>query len=422
MAKVLILPLGVGLAHVGRSIVYARELMERKIDVVFGIGSEGAKMMKKEGLPHYSLPEFGRSAYDEKLKKSNPSVYTRKIVERFVAAELKLYEKVKPDVIVFDMRMTARISSQIAKIPVISVNNVDACGYYDYSKIKFPANTALVRYLPKKILSLIFQEYGQKVLDRIGPHLLQAILLREMIKLSPGLIRLGYKLTTNPYQLFIGDLTLLADIPEYRSVKELPPNMKLVGPIFWDGIKKLPAWHTRIKNSKNVIYVTASGTGDREVFLRTLEYLKDTNFTVIATTGNTLKPNEVNIQYPGLFVTDYLPGSFALSKAKLAIFPGGNATAYQALSRGVPQICTPLFFDQEDNANQLERLRTGIIVNPYVNFNRETLLTAVGKIMVDRTYKDNALKYQKVLANYHGAKTAAEEIIKFIGKIKSRNL
>lgn len=418
MAKILILPVGVGLAHVGRSIMVAKELTKRGVEVVFGIGSEGIEIVKKEKLPYFPLPEFDRSAYDKKVKNNNPFIYSKKLIEKFILSELNLYKDLKPDIVVFDTRVTAKVSAQIAKIPSVSLQNADATAYYDFSKIKVPVFTLLTKYLPKRISSLLNKDYSNKLLQHIGPRVLPSIMVLEMLKFSPTLLRFGYRFNKDPYQLLSGDLTLLLDIPEYRPIKPLPENIKIVGPVFWQGSTKLPSWSDKIKNKKDIIYVTAGGTGDKEIFIKTLTYLQDTNFTVIATVGNTLKISEVKLSSKKLFITDFLPGDWIMRRAKLIIFPGGNCTAYQALSYGVPQICIPLHIDQEDNGNQLERLGTGIIVNPYINFNREKLLTAVRKIMVDKTYKANALKLQKVLSSYHGAETAAEEIIKFMGKIK----
>ena len=205
-------------------------------------------------------------------------------------------------------------------------------------------------------------------------------------------------------------MTLLTDIPTFRPVKELPANVKIIGPIFWDGGSKLPDWADKINNNTDLIYVSAGGTGDKKLFRKILQYLKKTDLTIVATTGNTLKPEEVNVSYKNLFISDYLPGEFILKKAKLIIFPGGNATCYQSLSFGVPQILTPLHLDQEDNANQLERLGTGIMINPYTDLNEDNLIAAIDRIMTNRRYKQNSVKLSNVLKTYNGAKLASDII------------
>lgn len=413
MARILFLPIGLGLAHMGRSIVIAKEVEKLGEEIFFGAGGDASSIFTIEKIPYYPLPEFKHADYEQKIKHNNPFVYTRKLAEKFILSELKLYDKLKPDLVVYDLRITAKISAQIAHIPSVAINNTDATPYYDFSKIKIPIDTIVTKYLPCWLHSLFKKRYSQKFLQYLAPNLLIAVMMFETLRLSPVLLKFKYNFSRNPYQFLLGDLTLLLDIPEYRPVKKLPDTVKLVGPVFWNGTAKKPPWHKEIEDGKNIIYVTASGTGDKEIFMKTLAYLNNTNYIVVATTGNTLSPDEVKISYPGLFATDFLPGDWVMPKAKLMIFPGGNSTAYQALSYGIPQICTPFHFNQEDNANQLERLETGIIVNPYSNFNKDVLLNAIEKVIRDKKYQINAQKLKKILASYNGAKKAAEEIVKF---------
>jgi len=420
MAKVLLLPVGLGLAHTGRLIMIARELHKKGVEVVFGAGADAPEVLQKENLPFFTLPEFDRAIYERKIKKNNFFVYTGKLIKQFVQSELKLLQQIKPDAVVYDLRLTAKISAKIAEIPTVSVANADSTPFYDFSKVKISLHTTPLHYLPQRILTPFYREYGQKLLRRLAPHLIQAIFITEFIRLSPTLLKLGYIPSRDPYQLFLGDLTLICDIPQFRPMKPVPSNVKIVGPIFWDGMKKLPSWHKKIDGKKDIIYVTASGTGDKTIFLRILKYLQKTNFSVVATTGNTLSPEEVKISYPNLYITDYLPGHWIMSKAKLVIFPGGNATAYQALTYGIPAICTPFHLDQEDNTNQLERIGTGILVDPKRNFTRKTLLSSIQRITEEKRFKENAKKISRQIRKYNGARQAAEAIYDKI--LKSRKI
>ncbi|OGG03816.1 hypothetical protein A2W14_04710 [Candidatus Gottesmanbacteria bacterium RBG_16_37_8] len=411
------MPAGIGLAHVGRLVSIAKELKNNNVEIVFGSGSDATALIKREGFTSHPIYEFSREIYDKKIKKNNFFVYNRHNFLMFVKDELALYRKVRPDLIVYDTKPTVRVSSQIAGIPVVSITNVDATSYYDYEKIAFPLQTTLGRYLPKKMMSVLRREYGKKFLKIVGKRAIPLMIMAAMMRIIPALIQLGYKPNKDPFQLFLGDLTLIADVPEFRPIRKLPPKVKIIGPVFWDGPNRLPKWHKELDKKENIIYVTASGTGDKEVFLKILKFLKASPYTIVATTGNTLKPGEVDIKYENLLLTDYLPGDYILKRAKLIIFPGGNASCYQALSYGVPQICTPLHIDQEDNANQLERLGTGLILNPYKGFKKELFLRCIKKILMKTSYKENSLKLQKILSNYNGVKKAAGEIKDMIDRI-----
>ncbi|OGG31564.1 hypothetical protein A3I51_02550 [Candidatus Gottesmanbacteria bacterium RIFCSPLOWO2_02_FULL_38_8] len=414
MKKVLFMPNGIGLAHVGRLVSIAKELKRYKVEIMFGGGSEAIVLIRREGFRFHKISEFSREIYDEKIKNNNWFIYNRHNFLQFLKDELALYRKVKPDLIVYDTKPTVRVSSKISGIPAVSITNVDATGYYDYEKIAFPLETTFGRYLPKKMMSVLRREYGQRFLKIVGKRAIPLMIMTAMIRIIPAMIQLGYKPNKDPFQLFLGDLTLIADIPEFRPIKKLPNEVKIIGPVFWDGPTRLPKWHKKIDNNEDIIYVTASGTGDKETFLRILKFLKGSPYTIAATTGNTLKPGEVDIKYENLLVTEYLPGDYILKRAKLIIFPGGNATCYQALSYGVPQICTPFHVDQEDNANQLERLGTGIIINPYKGFTSDKLLRKIIKIMKDDSFRKKAKKIREIISRYNGARQGASEINKIL--------
>lgn len=61
---------------------------------------------------------------------------------------------------------------------------------------------------------------------------------------------------------------------------------------------------------------------------------------------------------------DYLPFSTVLPRAAAIVHHGGIGTAAQAMAAGVPQLVTPMAFDQPDNAARLERLGIGAFLRP----------------------------------------------------------
>ena len=102
-----------------------------------------------------------------------------------------------------------------------------------------------------------------------------------------------------------------------------------------------------------------------------------------------------------------------MRQAQAVIFPGGNSTCYQAISAHCPQIGVPVNIDQEDNLNQLVRLGTAIVLDPF-KIDRKRLLGAVEKIIDEEKYRQKTRKLAKVLARYNGKKKAADLIEKFL--------
>jgi rhamnosyltransferase subunit B len=65
-----------------------------------------------------------------------------------------------------------------------------------------------------------------------------------------------------------------------------------------------------------------------------------------------------------LLVTGYLPYSKVFGRCKTIVHHGGIGTTAQALRCGRPQLITPYFVDQPDNAARVERLGVARVVNP----------------------------------------------------------
>ena len=417
--KVLFIPFGVGLAHIGRLISIAKELRNNGVEIIFGVGGDAPKLLKKEKINFMLLPELDKRTCEKTFKQNNWSVFTRRSIEKFVKAEIELIKTLKPDLIVFDNRPTIKIAAKILKVPVISVTNVDTTRYYDFSKVKIPHRTYLGKFLPPSVVSFFDKEEAQKILKKIGPKLVQAYFLKELFKFNLVLASYKQRPMWSPYDLYTGDLTLLSDLPEFRPVKHLPKSMKLVGPIFWNGTNNLPKWSKEIEQKKDIVYVTASGTGNAKLFLKTLSFFEGTSFTVVATTGNTLQPGKVKVKYSNLYLTDFLPGQWIMSRAKVVVFPGGNSTAYQALTYGVPQIGTPLHLDQEDNVNQLVRLGTAIYISPKT-IDRENFLNALGRIVVDPQFQKNCDKFKTIMSKYQASISSVKEIMSFLEKNETK--
>lgn len=417
--KMLFLPTGLGLAHTGRCAVLAKELKKRGFQVFFGVGEHAKIVLEKEDLPFKILPEFSFEVYEKKLRRLNPVIFTKKMVEDFVLAELSLFEKEKPDLVLADTRPTAFVSTRVAQIPLVSLVNTEVTPFYDFKKAKLSFPLYWSRFLPKRLVTILEKKEGENFLKKIASPLLKLLSADQLFKFNLVLLKFKKKPVTNFFEFFLGDLTLLLDPLFLKPVKPLPENVKVVGPLFWHGVKKLPTLVEMVERGKKekrvTIYLTAGGTGDKEIFEKCLKILSQTSYQIIATIGNTAKLCQIKVpKREGIFLTDFLSGEWAMKKADLVIFPGGNSTCYQALFAGCPQIGIPVNIDQEDNLNQLARLGTTVVIDPYKELSSKTLLKSVKKILENKKYEENTKRLQKILLRYNGKKNAADLIEKFL--------
>ena len=83
------------------------------------------------------------------------------------------------------------------------------------------------------------------------------------------------------------------------------------------------------------------------------------------------------------------------------------------MSKGVPIIGIPTMHDQEFNMQRIEDMGIGIELSE-LKFKPSHLVNAVETILTEKSYKENALKYELILAEYDGPRMAAQLIESFL--------
>ena len=134
--KILLLPVGVGLAHVGRCIVLAKELCKRGHEVLIACGKESEGIVRNEKLPYKKIYDFSRDDASQ-INRLNPFFITTERFKALVEVELSLFGAEKPDLVIADLRATAKISTAVYGVPYIFITNTDTTRFYDFSKAQF---------------------------------------------------------------------------------------------------------------------------------------------------------------------------------------------------------------------------------------------------------------------------------------------
>ena len=110
------------LAHVGRMIALATSLDAARYDVTLACGERYAALVRKAGLRHVSIWSMSPSYFAEQLANGR-AVHTRALLTRYVADDLALLSRERPDLVVGDFRVSLGISAEVAKVPYAAVVN-----------------------------------------------------------------------------------------------------------------------------------------------------------------------------------------------------------------------------------------------------------------------------------------------------------
>lgn len=409
MKKILILPLGGFLAHTTRAIEIGKHLRNSGYDVVYAGPKKYVDLAKNYGFEKHDLIDFNPEYILACVKETTLYFHSIKTLYDFLNWEFEIYDKIKPSAIISDSRFSVKISTKIKNIPLISVTNSQWTKYSGIKR-KLPNNHKIVLSLRK----FISKDMTEKILDFLMPYLTR---LYSAVCLRPynyHLRRFGIRRLENIEEIWEGDLTLIADIPEFAPIIDKPENFHLIGPIFWKDNKdnEVPNWLNNLNREKPIIYLTMGSSGEKSVFKKIINVLSNTEYQVVISTGEIVKKEEIN-QFKNIFVEDYLAGNKIIEIADCVIFHGGSGTLYQALSEGTPLIGIANHFEQEWNINRLVELGLGLKLDKE-SFTEGDLLDAINKILKEKKFKESAEKIKAVINNSNSVENATRVIYEFL--------
>ncbi|MBW4599439.1 MAG: hypothetical protein KME29_07450 [Calothrix sp. FI2-JRJ7] len=390
----LLLPSAIGRSHFNRLVLIAQELQERGAEIAFAF-RENNQILKHHNFEFFLVSDAVVTNFSSNVF----AAYTPSLIEQCVKDELKVIEAFKPDAIIGDFRLTAAISSKVAKIPYISVVNGYMTDYFDPVDVMIPKDT---RPFDHKVASIT-----SKAIQRVQKRTLAAP-FREVAQ------KYGLKKLVSLYDFLTGDLTLIADLPEYCPLENLPRNFRYIGPLIWEGLNdKVPDYLINLDSSKQLIYATTGNTG-KEKFIKLVvdAFKNDPDYEVVLTTGAFIHPDSVP-KISNIHVSSFIPGSEIIKHSQAIIHCGGNGTTYQALSQGVPAVVIPFNNDQTINAWLIKRHKLGIPLS-LSELTANQVKLAVKKVVEDNDMQNYLQHFKNLLENSNAPKTAANEIMSFL--------
>lgn len=271
-------------------------------------------------------------------------LYDSATLTRYVEEDLALLERIKPDLVVGDFRLSLAVSAPLARVPYAAVVNA----YWSpYADIRYP-----VPDLP--MTRLLGVGLAQRLFDLARP-LAFALHARPLnrVRRRYGLPALEQDLRT-VYSW--GDYTLYADLPEMVPSRPLPPRHRYLGPVLWSTDTPLPGWWGQWPQDRPVVLVTLGSSGQADLLPGLLRELARLPVTLLAATAGRVTLGDLP---DNVLAADYLPLETATGAARLVICNGGSLTTYQALAQGVPALGLCSNMDQLLNMGAISRLGAG---------------------------------------------------------------
>jgi len=182
--------------------------------------------------------------------------------------------------------------------------------------------------------------------------------------------------------LWEGDHTLYSDLLDFIDLPASvnAPKENFVGPLLGQLEMDLePEIEAHLTRSDRSIYFAMGSSGNKELFLRVLKALSQTNFLVVAAYTTILDKSEVPRVSPNIILRKLVPAERVSRLAGLSIIHGGQGTVYTAAYSGRPAIGIPMQFEQQYNLDCLVHHGCGIRLSKSL-FREKDLLAAIDQI------------------------------------------
>ena len=333
--KILFFAEAVSFAHIGRPLVLARWAHENGIKVHFATSTDGIRKTNADsfGFATHSIYTIDGNLFYDRANHGK-FFYQKSEMKKYIEQEIELINKVQPDLIVSDFRITSAISAEITGKPLLNLSN----SYWspNYS-CKFPAPEAgIFGLLPKNTPEFILNIIRKGAFKFFGNELNQ-------MRKSYGLKRRNdfRKLYTD------GTFTAYMDLPNFTKINQLPDNHFFLGPVIWS--PEIPTNSKKLIN-KNNVYISMGSSGNNSLLPNIIKSVLKNNLNVIVSGLTEMEKALLVYEIPELkergIIEPLIQAEEILPFCKLTICHGGSGTVYQSIAGGTPVLCFPKNPDQ----------------------------------------------------------------------------
>jgi UDP:flavonoid glycosyltransferase YjiC (YdhE family) len=345
--RILFVAEAVSLAQVVRLVTLARALDPRRYEVHFASAIFDDLVFGAPDLRHFQrhrIASLPAAVVDRRVARGLRPYGTRTLA-RYAREELTLFDAVRPDLVVGDLRLSLAASAPLAGVPHACLINAYWSPFAERDGFPLPDHP-IVRLLGVERAARHFPV----ALPHVFRHFARPV---NALRRANGLSAIGSLLEV----LTHGDHTLYADAPALAPTRGLPPHHRYIGHVPWSPPRALPAWWDRLDPERPLVYVTLGSSGRVQCLPLVVDAALELGVQVVVATAGRLA---LDVRSADVHVADYLPGDLAARRASVVVSNGGSTTSYQALAEGRPVLGVAFNLDQYLAMQAIERFGAGV--------------------------------------------------------------
>ncbi len=366
--RILFVAENVTLAQIVRIATLARSLPPDRYDVHFASSSFPELVFAGTDFEQHAIETLAAERAAKALE-SGRRLYDKKTLQRYVAAELALMDRVEPDVVVGDFRLSLSTSAQLAGVPCGVLINAYWSPFAVRERWPVPDHP-IVRLVGEELA----ERYFPKALPRAFEHFASPVNATRRRLGLPPVGSLQEVLTQ-------GDYTLYPDDPWLTPVQGEPAQHRFLGPVLWEPSLATPQFG--FDDERPLVYVTLGSSGKVDLLPLVVEAVASLPVNVVVATAG--RAELANLP-PNVRAYPYVPGSELARRAAVVVSNGGSTTGYQALREGTPVVGLPTNLDQYLATQALVARGVGLEVKAR-NADLESVRSAVERALVDEEMK-----------------------------------
>ena len=371
------------MAHFVRPLALADSLDTGRYDIHFYSPARFFGFVKDKPFAIGELRTMPGERFLENTARGAP-VFPADVIRGYVKQDRELIGRIKPDLVIGDMRLSLPISAQLEGAQSAVMINAYWSPYTKRRSI-IPS-LPLTRVVPPRLLGPVY---------KLAEPLAYAVHVGEMNR-----VRKEFGIPALPADIRVmyteGSYVLYPDIPEFVPACNLPANHRYVGICQWTPPTAKPDWWDRmLVDPKPKVFVSLGSSGPLRVFPALLGALSKLPVSVLISTSGRPIPH----LGPDAYVADLLPFTETAAQCSVVVSHGGSGGLYPAIAAGTPVLGIPSNADQQLSTAVLQESGAGLGVR-VEEASQGRLLRALEKLLFDPQFRLAAKRWAAIFDRY----------------------